>query len=852
MRLAYKTRLFFKGLTLYFSVILLFGTSIQAQLNNPDDIYWSNHFAPTGIEQTTIWTVGDLGNNTVCYAGEFSRGDGNSYSLAIWDGEEWSIEGPGYLLKFPYYSGQINAIAGINGNIIIGGDFNMIGSDSIAYIALWDGEQWHPLGYGINGPVESIATTGNTDFYIGGSFTRAGNDTANNVAHWTGSAWEPLTDPTETSNGVNGTVLDITVGNDAVYLGGKFTHATGVTVNYIAKWNWTTKEWSDLAGGVNFWVYTVEAAGDGIYAGGVFNMIGGEPFNYIAKWVGGQWEHLGSGSSNNVFDIEYSPSMGLYAVGDFSQDAGPGGNQLARWINSQWQSLGNPEFYSGSSPSIAVTSSFLYVLTSRFSRLPGTKNARGIAAWNGSEWAGLGSGIGPIQYSDQIAYHTQSLGWYNNTVFVGGTFKSAGDDSINSLVKWENDKWTRVGESDLQVANASYLTEVNAMEVWNDRLYIAGKFDTISGMYLRNIASWDGSAWQNLGDGVGNQPAPDNGKVTTIHQMNNKLYIGGYFNEAGNIPVKNIAVWDGTTWDSLGSGILHSTIESITHYGNMLYVGGGFNSAGGVPVNMIAQWDGTSWSDVGGGVSQGASQTWVHALAVTAAGDLIVGGEFSMVGSEAANNIARWDGTNWHSLGEGIDGKVYSIYVNGTDIYVGGTFYRAGTDSIQGIAKWNGTGWEALGSGIPIEQSFSTITNVLDLLGTPRGLYAAGEFMYAGSGYSNEIALWENYTPTAIEPESNSVQIPQQFQLSQNYPNPFNPITTIEYALPKDVDVQLVVYDITGRQVKTLVNKKQSAGRYSIQWKGMNDNGQTVSSGIYIYRIVAGANTQNHKMVYLK
>jgi len=104
---------------------------------------------------------------------------------------------------------------------------------------------------------------------------------------------------------------------------------------------------------------------------------------------------------------------------------------------------------------------------------------------------------------------------------------------------------------------------------------------------------------------------------------------------------------------------------------------------------------------------------------------------------------------------------------------------------------------------------------------------------------ANGSIYWTTDGGGSVAVESETT-LSTKFELTQNYPNPFNPITTIRYALPRDVDVQLVVYDITGRQVKTLVNKRQSAGHYSIQWNGKNDNGQSVSSGIYIYQIAMG------------
>ncbi|NIR95175.1 MAG: T9SS type A sorting domain-containing protein [Gammaproteobacteria bacterium] len=83
--------------------------------------------------------------------------------------------------------------------------------------------------------------------------------------------------------------------------------------------------------------------------------------------------------------------------------------------------------------------------------------------------------------------------------------------------------------------------------------------------------------------------------------------------------------------------------------------------------------------------------------------------------------------------------------------------------------------------------------------------------------------------------------LPQYFALSQNYPNPFNPETTIKYQLPKPSKVKLEVFNILGQRVITLVNHLQSADYYTVQWKGINNGGVKVGSGLYIYRLTAEA-----------
>ena len=89
-------------------------------------------------------------------------------------------------------------------------------------------------------------------------------------------------------------------------------------------------------------------------------------------------------------------------------------------------------------------------------------------------------------------------------------------------------------------------------------------------------------------------------------------------------------------------------------------------------------------------------------------------------------------------------------------------------------------------------------------------------------------------------------------QLDQNVPNPFNPTTVIKYGIASDNQVSLLIYDVAGRKVRTLVNERQRADVYRITWDGSNDAGQRVASGVYFYKLVAGKYSQTKKMVLLK
>ena len=94
--------------------------------------------------------------------------------------------------------------------------------------------------------------------------------------------------------------------------------------------------------------------------------------------------------------------------------------------------------------------------------------------------------------------------------------------------------------------------------------------------------------------------------------------------------------------------------------------------------------------------------------------------------------------------------------------------------------------------------------------------------------------------------------IPDVFALHPNYPNPFNPTTTILYDLPEAATVHLVIYDILGKQIKTLLNQSQDAGNRIAMWDGTDDLGRQVSAGVYLYQIQAGGFNQTRKMLFLK
>ena len=93
---------------------------------------------------------------------------------------------------------------------------------------------------------------------------------------------------------------------------------------------------------------------------------------------------------------------------------------------------------------------------------------------------------------------------------------------------------------------------------------------------------------------------------------------------------------------------------------------------------------------------------------------------------------------------------------------------------------------------------------------------------------------------------------PNQFKVFNAYPNPFNPVTTLRYQLPEANMVTVTIYDMAGKEVKTLIHQQQTAGVHGVQWNGANNLGNTVSAGIYLYQVHSGVYNQTNKMILLK
>ena len=133
------------------------------------------------------------------------------------------------------------------------------------------------------------------------------------------------------------------------------------------------------------------------------------------------------------------------------------------------------------------------------------------------------------------------------------------------------------------------------------------------------------------------------------------------------------------------------------------------------------------------------------------------------------------------------------------------------------------------------------------------GLDSSGRSLWTPGNEYYDNLIYNGAISQAMSLMNNqSFDIPKQFKVYQNYPNPFNPITTIEFDVETYSFVEISIFNVNGNLVNKLNSQYHEPGKNIVQWNSTNNQGQSVSAGVYYYRIIVGNNSQTNKMLLLK
>jgi hypothetical protein len=368
--------------------------------------------------------------------------------------------------------------------------------------------------------------------------------------------------------------------------------------------------------------------------GGSFTQIGGVPINGIAVWNGAQWSALGGGTDGPV-----------EALFEFQGDLIVGG---------------------------------------RFSEV-GSTPARGVARWNGQKWSPMGSGLGQPYYPQ--APGASAFAVHKGSLIAGGGFLQSGDSYTPFIARWSGERWVPIGNG--------LDGPLRALVVIGDTLYAAGSFQHAGAYASPAVARLEGTAWRPLGRGLVQSEGYWPVEVRTLLPFAGLLIVGGSFSSADTLPVRNIAAWNGSAWDSLGPG-LDYPVSTLLAAGDTLIAGGD----GG-----IAKWAGDHW-DLPHPELYGAVNCLLFYQSGYLAGGSIT--TWDPLDGQPLFGLGLFSGGRWQGLYHWTDrmrgltagsyGNVEALTVYRNQLLATGDFYYAGDPpswkSMYGMAAWDGSSWE--------------------------------------------------------------------------------------------------------------------------------------------------------------
>jgi hypothetical protein len=405
------------------------------------------------------------------------------------------------------------------------------------------------------------------------------------------------------------------------------------------------------------------------------------------------------------------------------------------------------------------------IVAGEFTRIADIQ-ARHIAKFDGQTWSEFGGGVELTNSS--VVYCTAVDG---TNLYIGGIFSKVGGVPANSIAKWAGDHWEALGDgltgdtmfNSVPWVSALYLSGTN-------NLYAGGAFVKAGSTQAFHIGRWDGSQWHALDQGVylptdSHEPGTlPPGRVNAITGDGTNIYVGGMFLKAGGVNTTNLALWNGSAWQSIGSTSdgqsawlwdgerISGIVNSLAFYDNHLFVVGDFSRIAGLAITNIARWQNGAWDtplSVNGPISVGQ----------IANNDLYITGNFDRAedadNSIAAINVVKFHGDSLIAVDAPLadQERIYSLQNYNGSLYVGGWFGHIGAVSAGGIARLDDIGWHAL-SGRPSNSPHGRVNSIAS---DGTNIYAAGPFSLDGEGAVARVARWNGQSWSLLPPIATNV-----------------------------------------------------------------------------------------------
>lgn len=739
----------------------------------------------------------------------------------------WSGE-----FALPGFDRAVTSLFPDSGRLLMGGSFRRVGSLEAERVVSWDGTTLTALPSNPAVRLPSVRTMirWNGHLVVGGDVW--GNCSAS-VAEWDGNQWRSLGNPYYQTFGLavyRGELVAAGYGNGELNCG---------YVGAIARWDGA--QWSNVIANDHLLdLYGMAALGDSLYIAG--RQYAGYSVSGIHVWNGATMTVPGNGlqgTSNAAIVYSLLVHEGrLYAAGNFTRSGTTVlGSTIAVFDGSTWSPVGHATGVSG-----------------------------GLAVWNGALVANIT--VGGVARAHQLVAGEWSPIPSLSAASPGTPLASLGSRLVvaqSGDLPWRPRATDGVTAFDIQqvawTSNMKGLIGSSlSVAAWNGQLVVAAPSAVGSGGHYVTqpyVAAWNGSDWLSL------PTAPSMVPYKVLVDSTGALLCGGWKSPNGLV-----RRWDGVQWSTLG-GTFNAPVSDLAFADGALYALGGFYGTGSLC--SVARLADSAWVAPSGcglysywfipedlAVSQGrlvvasgpmdltcggapeayeisaffhdAASGWTYTWPRSSYGlntpYWLTAAEFEgrvVFGGDSPEVCLAWDGA-WHDMSAGARG-VDVLQVAQSRLFGAGEFLDAdSTTWVYGVGEWTGSRWKLLGSGMN-----GFIYALADYGGD---LYAAGDFSWANGKPSFGIARWMGLTRLDAPAD-----VPAALRLSAPRPNPASGPQRFAFTLPAASHVRLVIHDVAGRRVATLLDESRAAGTHAATWDGRDASGASAAPGTYFARL---------------
>ncbi|MBP9082852.1 MAG: T9SS type A sorting domain-containing protein [Bacteroidia bacterium] len=468
----------------------------------------------------------------------------------------------------------------IGDRMFVAGEFETIENLDTKTIAYRDNSGWHAMANTFNYYVRDMQYV-NGRLYVGGNIETIDGVTMNNICYYDSTGWHQM------GQGLNGVVTSIEYYDSSLYVSGYFTVAdNNLQVNGIAKWDGNT--WSSVGTGADYAWVNIKVLNDTLYAYGFFNTFNGMASRNLVKFDGNTWIPMPLDTLHEIRNITYCNGT-LFAT---MYSLTTNNSSIYKKSGTNWQGIPGPGLFQVDYIFCPLTTynniiySFHRSLTEYDSLIISMYNSNGT-------YIGSFSSIGnTVNYPD----------WYfgkviQDTLFFGGEFRKINNELAAGVSCLKNATYSSPFFPTLGYKSGYYAHGYGIYfdSTWN-KLLVGGRFEFAGDSVANSIATWDGTKWEPVGTGVNAMDLGSGFRVRNFVRYNNQLYVGGNFSQAGNKSTGGFAVWNGTDWDSVGSGKPEMIRDMVT-FNNKLFVAGTITEIADLNnVHGVAKFDGTTWS----------------------------------------------------------------------------------------------------------------------------------------------------------------------------------------------------------------------------------------------------------------